>query len=67
MEHLVVDATNIPDAAADDELVLLGRQGGETISGAELARAAGLSELELLPRLARSFPRRYLKGPHHAG
>lgn len=61
MEHLIVDATNIPDAAAGDELILLGRQGAEAISGHEMARATGLSELELLPRLARGFHRRYLR------
>lgn len=61
MEHLIVDASNIPDAAAGDELVLLGRQGAETISGREMAKATGLSELELLPRLARGFHRRYLR------
>jgi alanine racemase len=61
MEHLIVDTTHIPDAAAGDELVLLGRQGEEAISGPEMARATGLSELEILPRLARGYPRRYLR------
>lgn len=60
MEHLIVDTTDIPDAAAGDELVLLGRQGDEIITGAQLASATGLTELELLPRLARGFHRRYL-------
>ncbi len=61
LEHLIIDVSDIPDAAAGDELVLLGRQGSEIITGAELAQATRLSELEVLPRLARGFPRRYLR------
>ena len=61
MEHLLIDLAGIPDAAVGDEVVLVGRQGGGTITGEELSRAVGLTELELLPRLGRALPRRYLR------
>ena len=61
MEHLVLDLAGIPDAAVGDEVVLIGRQGGGAITGDEFSRAVGLTELELLPRLGRALPRRYLR------
>ena len=62
MEHLLIDLTGIPDVVVGDEIVLVGRQGTEQITGEDLSRAAGLTELELLPRLGRALPRRYLSG-----
>jgi alanine racemase len=60
MEHTLLDVGGIPDAAPGDEVVLLGPQGGDAITGAELAGVTGIEILELLPRLARNLPRRYL-------
>jgi alanine racemase len=61
MEHLLIDLEVAPDAAVGDEIVLLGRQDGEAIAGDEFSSSAGLTELELLPRLGRMLPRRYLR------
>lgn len=41
MDHVVLDVTEIPGVAVGDEVVILGSQGGETISAYELADAAG--------------------------
>jgi alanine racemase len=60
MEHLLLDIGAIADAVPGDEVVLLGSQGDDAITGEELARVTGLEILELLPRLARTLPRRYL-------
>lgn len=60
IEHTVLDLSDAPDARVGDEVVFLGRQGDEAIDGAELAAALGLPMLELLSRLARMAPRRYL-------
>ena len=56
----VLDISGVPEARIGDEVVFLGRQGDDTIDGPELAGALGLPMLELLPRLARMAPRRYL-------
>ena len=60
IEHTVLDVTAVPQAAVGDEVVFLGRQGDDLIDGPELAAALGLPMLEMLPRLARMAPRRYL-------
>lgn len=61
IEHTVVDVTGIPDAQVGSEAVLLGRQGEEEITALELSQALGVPLLELVPRLARCAPRRYLR------
>jgi alanine racemase len=41
MNMIMVDVTNIPEAALEDEAVLLGRQGGDSISAETLAGKVG--------------------------
>lgn len=60
IEHMVIDVTSVPEAAAGAEVVLLGRQGAAEITAAELCQWVSLPMLELLPRLARTLPRVYL-------
>ncbi len=60
IEHTVIDVTAIPGAQVGSEAVLLGAQGSDEITAIELAGALGVPVLELLPRLARCAPRRYL-------
>ncbi len=59
MDQIVVDATHIPDAEQDDEVVLIGRQGTEYIPAEEVAALAGTINYEvttsLLPRVARVY------------
>jgi alanine racemase len=59
-EHMVLDVTEIPEAAVGDEVVFVGRQGGESISMDELAAVIGLTPMELAGRIGRMAPRRYL-------
>ncbi len=59
-EHMVLDVTDIDGAAVGDEVVFVGRQGGDAIGMDELADAIGLSPMELAGRIGRMAPRRYL-------
>ena len=61
IEHTVIDVTSIADVAVGDEAVLLGSQGDATITATALSEAIGVPILELLPRLARNAPQRYLR------
>lgn len=55
----LADAARAPDAAIGDEAILLGRQGAEEITAAELARATG-SVYRLLTSIPRETPRRWV-------
>ena len=59
-EHSIIDVSQVPDVALGDEVVLLGRQGGETISIHELVAATAVPLIELVPRLAGNPRRRVL-------
>ncbi len=52
MDQTVVDITELPNAAASDEVVLLGTQGGEMISAEEHARWAGTISWEIFTSIA---------------
>ncbi len=56
-EHSMLDVTAVPDVALGDEVVLLGRQGGEAITIHDLVAATGVPLIELVPRLARNSRR----------
>jgi len=62
MDQHMVDVTDIPDAAAGDEAVILGRQGGEAITAEEIAGLAGTINYEVLCAVAARVPRHYLRG-----
>jgi alanine racemase len=47
MDQIMVDVTEIADAQIGDEAVLIGRQGGEEITAAELAAKAGTIAWEI--------------------
>jgi alanine racemase len=59
MDQIVVDVTGIPGVKQDDEVVLVGRQGGEQIRAEEVARLAGTINYEvttaILPRAVRVY------------
>jgi alanine racemase len=61
MDALAVDVTDIPGLAPDEPFMLLGRQDGEAIGAADLARARNTIAWEVLssmaPRLARVYHR----------
>lgn len=58
MDQTVVDITDIPGAAAEDEVVLLGRQGGEVISASDYAAWAETIPWEIFTSIAARVERR---------
>lgn len=58
-EHTVVDVTDIPDAAAGDEVAIVGTQGHETITGHEAVATYAMPMIELLPRMTLNTVRVY--------
>ena len=48
-----------PPVTVDDEFVLLGRQGGERITAADLARSRTTISWEVVTAMARRLPRVY--------
>ncbi len=60
VEHTVLDVSHVEGAAIGDEVVFLGTQAGQSIDAIELANAVKLPLIELLPRLGRMAPRRYI-------
>ncbi len=60
MDMLMIDVTDLGDEVAlGDEAVLIGTQGSEAISAAELARRAGLIEYEITCGISKRVPRLY--------
>ncbi|HEY8208018.1 MAG TPA: alanine racemase [Myxococcaceae bacterium] len=57
MDMCMVDVTDVPGAAMGDEVVLLGRQGDESISAGELAKIAGTIHYEVLCGVGARVPR----------
>lgn len=60
MNVLMVDVTGIPEVALKDEVVLLGKQGDESISVASFAELSTQLNYELLTRLPLNIPRRII-------
>ena len=61
MDAVMADVTDVPGppVTAADEFVLLGRQGGESITAAELAAARSTSSWEVVTGMAARLPRVY--------
>ncbi len=57
MDHTVIDVTEIPDVAVGDDVVVIGSQGGETISAYDHADAAGTIPWEVLTRISARIER----------
>jgi len=57
MDQTVLDVTEIADVAPGDEVVLIGKQGEQSISAFDHARAAGTIPWEILTRIAARVPR----------
>ncbi len=57
MNMCMVDVTDIPGAALEDEVILLGRQGDERITAEQLAAWAGTISYEIVSRIHPSLPR----------
>ncbi len=59
MEDLMADVTDIPGVAVSDEVVLIGRQGKETMTAEEMAKNASTIPYETLVGLSPRIPRLY--------
>lgn len=57
MDQIMVDVTAWPDIAAGEEVVLMGRQGGEEILAAELAQKSGTIPWEIFTSVGRRVQR----------
>jgi alanine racemase len=60
MDMFMVDMTEIAGAAAGDEVVLLGEQGGERISASDWAHWAGTINYEIYCGISKRVPRVYV-------
>jgi len=63
MDQLILDVTHIKDVALDDEVVIIGSQGEETISADELATKSKTINYEIVSSILPRVPRIY-KNPY---
>ena len=59
MDQIMVDVTHIPDVRLEDEVVLIGEDGGNVITVEEVAEPAASFNYELVCNVARRVPRVY--------
>ncbi len=62
MDFTMIDVGHIPHAALGDEVVILGSQGGQTISATDIARTLGTINYEITASLTQRMPRCYSGG-----
>ncbi len=62
MDQMMVDVTDIPDVQLNDKVVLVGRDGDETITVEEIAAAADSFNYEFICGISRRVPRFYRSG-----
>ncbi|RMF30681.1 MAG: alanine racemase [Chloroflexi bacterium] len=67
MDQFVVDVSDIPGVAQDDEVVLIGRQGDEVITAEEVAGWVETINYEVTTSLLPRVVRRYVKGGRVVG
>ena len=58
----MLDVTAVSGVRAGDEVVVIGSQGGVSVSADDLARAWGTINYEVVTAIAPRVPRRYLRG-----
>ena len=61
MDMCMADVTDIPGVAPDDEVVIIGEQGAESIDADELAALADTISWEILAGISARVPRLYLR------
>ncbi len=59
MDMVMIDVTEIPETAVGDEVILIGRQGTDQITAADLAEWTGTIAYETLCAIGPRVPRRY--------
>ena len=61
MDQMMVDVTGIPDVERGDRVVLMGRDGDETITIEQIAAAADSFNYEFVCGISRRVPRIYCR------
>lgn len=61
MDQLMVDVTDIPGAALNDEVVLIGKSGNEEITVEQIAKLADSFNYEFVCGISRRVPRVYIQ------
>ncbi len=67
MDLTMLDVGHIPDAKADDEVVILGTQGSESISADEIAEHTGSINYEIVSSLTSRVPKVYISADSAVG
>jgi alanine racemase len=62
MDMVMLDVTDVPDVALDDEVTLLGRQGDECVDADEVASLIDTISYDVLCGLMERVPRLYTRG-----
>jgi alanine racemase len=60
MDQMMVDISAVPGAKIEDEVTLMGKNGGEFISAEELAALADTINYELVCGISKRVPRIYI-------
>jgi alanine racemase len=60
MDQTMIDVTDIPDAHAGDEVVLIGKQGNAELSAEEIGAQLGTNNYETVTTISARVPRVYL-------
>ena len=60
MDQILVDASGVPEAAVGDEVALIGSQGSEEITAAELAKKSGTIPWEIFTNISSRVVRYYI-------
>ena len=61
MDQFMIDVTDIPGVRAGDEAVIIGAQGGNSISAEEVAAVSGTVNYEIVCGIGKRVPRVYVK------
>lgn len=67
MDQMMVDITEISEAEEDDQVTLIGRDGGEQITVEELAALSGGFHYEIVCGIGKRVPRVYTRGGEIVG
>lgn len=67
MDQFMVDVTDIPDAAVNDSVTLLGKDGEEEITAEEMGELSGSFNYEVVCDIGKRIPRIYLWNGEIAG
>ena len=59
MDFIMADVTDIPNVSIGDEVILMGRQGGEEITAEEIAGKIGSISYEVMCSIGKRIPRIY--------